>query len=122
MPKYKQAILIRTDLKMSPGKAAAQAAHASVEACLRTMTQDNILKTKIFDTWRREGGKKVVLKVAGKEELFKYKAAAEKDSIKVAAIKDAGMTELPPGTYTALGLGPDTESKINKIVGKLATL
>ena len=122
MPKYKQAILVRMDLNMSTGKVAAQCAHAAVEACMRVQRHDNILKTKVFDDWHRSGGKKVVLRVAGKDELFKYKASAEKRSITVAAIKDAGMTELPPGTYTTLALGPDTEERINMIVSSLAPL
>ena len=33
---YKQAILVRNDLKLPKGKMAAQAAHASVEAVLRS--------------------------------------------------------------------------------------
>jgi len=122
MVNYKQAILVRMDLNMSEGKKCAQCAHAAVEASFRVMKQDDILKTYIFENWQRSGGKKIVLRVAGKEELFKYKASAEKHSIKVAAIKDAGMTELPPGTYTALGMGPDTEERINMIVSSLGTL
>lgn len=122
MPEYKQVILVRTDLKMSKGKTAAQVAHASLDASLRVMQQDSILKGKVFDTWRRRGAKKVVLKVADESALFKYKAEAERAGIKVAAIKDAGHTELPPGTYTTLGVGPDTETKIDKVVGKLSPL
>jgi len=122
MPEYKQVILVRTDLKMSKGKTAAQVAHASVDACMRVIQQDNVLKTKVFDNWRKQGAKKIVLKVAGESEFFKYKSEAERASIKVAAIKDAGHTELPPGTYTTLGIGPDTEAKIDEIVGELSPL
>ena len=55
---YKQVILVRTDLKMSKGKVAAQVAHASTEATLRSDDQK-------IKAWRAKGMKKVVLKVDG---------------------------------------------------------
>ena len=53
---FKQVILVRQDLKMPKGKLAAQVAHASVEATLKSG------KDKIH-TWRYGGMKKVVLKL-----------------------------------------------------------
>ena len=41
---YKQAIVIRIDLGMSKGKTAAQAAHASLEAVMKTISTDKIRK------------------------------------------------------------------------------
>lgn len=34
-------------------------------------------------------------------------------------VKDAGLTQVKPGTVTALGVGPIEENKIDKITGKL---
>ena len=109
---YKQVILVRVDLKMPPGKAHAQVAHASVDSTLKS-------DKKIVDLWKKEGGKKVVLKVKDEKELFHYKQLAEDAGLKTALIKDAGHTVLEPGTITCLGIGPDLEEKIDKVSGKL---
>ena len=34
-------------------------------------------------------------------------------------LKDAGHTVVEPGTITCLGIGPDSEEKIDRITGKL---
>lgn len=109
---YKQVILVREDLKLPLGKAGSQIAHASVDATLKS-------DKKIVDLWKKEGGKKIVLKVKDEKELFKYKEMAESTGLKTALIKDAGHTVLEPGTITCLGIGPDEESKIDEVTGSL---
>ena len=109
---YKQVILLRQDLKLPLGKASSQVAHASVDAVMKS-------DKRIVDLWKKEGGKKIVLKVKDEKELFKYKQMAEGIGLKTALIKDAGHTVLEPETITCLGIGPDLEDKINKISGKL---
>ena len=119
---YKQAIVLRTDLGISKGKMCAQAAHASLEAAIKTLKVDKIHKSKVFENWRKEGAKKVVLKVMSESALIKLRDQAVRAGLRAALIKDAGFTELPAGTITALGIGPDKEEKIDKITGKLAAL
>ncbi|MEK6942546.1 MAG: peptidyl-tRNA hydrolase Pth2 [Nanoarchaeota archaeon] len=109
---YKQAILVRDDLKLPKGKMAAQVSHASVDATLKS-------DKKMVDLWKKEGMKKVILKVNEEKELFKYKQIAEDAGIKTALITDAGHTVVEPGTITCLAIGPDEEKKINEISGKL---
>jgi peptidyl-tRNA hydrolase, PTH2 family len=108
----KQAILIRKDLKLSKGKLAVQTSHASVEATLRS-------KRDKLKQWHDAGMKKVVLKVEDLTELNKYERLAKKEKIVTAKIKDAGKTEVKPGTITCLAIGPDESKKIDKISGKL---
>ena len=109
---YEQVILVREDLKLPKGKMAAQCSHASVDATLKS-------DKKIVELWKKEGGKKIVLKVEDEKELFKYKQMAEDARLKTALITDAGHTVVEPGTITCLGIGPEEESKINSVTGKL---
>ena len=111
----KQAIIVRSDLKMSKGKIAAQASHASVE-CLLKSHKDMI------NEWRSQGMKKVVLKVSSLDELKKFHRLAEEAGIITSFIADAGLTEVAPGTITCLGIGPDDEKKIDRITGNLQML
>ena len=111
----KQVILVRHDLKMSKGKIAAQASHASVD-CLLKSHKD------IVDKWHKQGMKKVVLKVKDLKELKKYMMLAEKANLANCIVVDAGHTELTPGTITCLGIGPDEEEKIDKVTGDLKML
>jgi len=110
--KYKQVILVRQDLKLPPGKLASQVAHASLEVTSKSE------KSQV-EEWKKEGAKKVVLKVKDEKELFNYKQMAEDSGLITALIKDAGHTVVEAGTTTSLGIGPDEEEKIDKVTGKL---
>ena len=110
---YKQVIVVRKDLKMSPGKVAAQVAHASVESWKKA-------DKKIKEAWEKEGAKKVVLEVQSEEELLELKRKSK--NLPTALIRDAGVTEVPPGTVTCLGIGPASEEEIDKLTGHLKLL
>jgi len=109
---YKQVILVRADLKLTKGKMAAQVAHASVDATLKS-SESTVKK------WRAQGMKKICLSVASKEELHKYAQFAKDEGLTVAIITDAGHTHLEPGTTTCAAIGPALEEDIDKITGKL---
>lgn len=111
----KQAIVVRTDLNMSKGKLAAQAAHASLEAYKKSSKNAK-------DEWESEGQKKVVLKVSGEKELVEIFMSAKKGKLPAALIRDAGKTQLLPGTATCVGIGPAEDVSIDKIAGKLKLL
>ena len=109
---YKQVLVVRNDLKMTKGKLAAQASHASVDALLKSHKDD-------VEKWRKQGMKKVVLKVADQKELMLVKSEAEEEGLVTALITDAGHTQLMPGTITCLGIGPHKAEKIDKVTGHL---
>jgi len=111
----KQAVLIRTDLKMSKGKQISQACHASIAAFLKS---DN----KSREKWINGGMKKVVLKVSSEKEIKEFYKLSKKDKLPCQIISDAGLTQIEPGSVTALGIGPTEDKKLDKITGKLKLL
>ncbi|ASJ10934.1 peptidyl-tRNA hydrolase [Thermococcus sp. P6] len=115
MFRYKQVMVTRKDLKLSRGKFAVQVAHGAVTAALKAQKE----KPDWFKAWFHEGQKKVVVKAENEGELFELKARAEKLGIPVALIRDAGLTEIPPGTITVLAVGPAPEELVDKVTGHL---
>jgi peptidyl-tRNA hydrolase, PTH2 family len=115
MAELKQVILVRQDLKLPKGKLAAQAAHASVEAVLKS--EDSMVKA-----WRSEGMAKIVVKVKDDKELIKYFQQAKDDGLIASLITDAGRTVIAPGTKTCVAIGPNNEVEIDKITGELSLL
>lgn len=109
---YKMVILVRTDLKkMEKGKTAVQVAHAAVSVADLARS----IKPHLYKAWLKEGQKKVVLKVPSLEDLYYFEDLAKKEGILTALISDAGLTQLPPGTKTVLGIGPITEDQAKKL-------
>ncbi len=115
---YKMCVVIRTDLGMSVGKMIAQACHAAVEASEEAKRVNH----SAWRRWRDEGAKKVALGAEGEDELRELAERAEGLGIAAAVIEDRGLTEVPPGTVTALGLGPDLSSRLDKVTGSLPLL
>jgi len=112
---YKQVIVVRKDLKMGKGKLASQVAHASL---LAYKNSGLIKRIK----WEREGAKKVVLEVGSLEELQYIYRKAKKLKLAVSIVRDAGKTQLRPGTITCICIGPEKEEKIDKITKHLKLL
>lgn len=109
---YKQAIIIRADLKLPKGKAVAQGAHAAVEAALRSEKSD-------VSMWRAQGQMKIALKVADQKELLRLNQMAKDMGLVTATITDAGRTCIAPGTMTCAAIGPAPEDDIDAVVKDL---
>ncbi|MFI5404714.1 MAG: peptidyl-tRNA hydrolase Pth2 [Candidatus Gagatemarchaeaceae archaeon] len=114
----KQAIVVRSDLKMGKGKLAAQAAHASLSAAEQAMGR----RSPWFDNWKDGGQAKIVLKVQSEEELQELFRKAKAAKLPASLIEDRGLTQLEPGTVTCLGIGPGPDEDIDRITGKLKLL
>lgn len=116
--RYKQVIVMRTDLKMSRGKIAAQAGHAAVSAAEEA-------RKKYSDWWKAwiaEGQCKIAVRAESEQELLELEEKAKKSKLPTALIIDRGLTELPPDTVTCLGIGPAPSTQIDTITGKLPLL
>lgn len=110
----KQVIIVRKNVKMGKGKICSQVAHASLHAYKIALRKFS----KKVKQWEVEGEKKIVLK-ANEDELLKIYQECLKLGLPVALIKDAGLTQIKPGTITALGIGPYDEYILDKLVGDL---
>lgn len=84
---YKQCIIVRKDIKLSPGKLAAQVAHGSV-------TSLDFADIRDIKIWKKTGQKKVVLQTNTLEDLFILKEEARKRKLPTSLITDAGKTEI----------------------------
>ncbi|MFW6000520.1 MAG: peptidyl-tRNA hydrolase Pth2 [Halorubrum sp.] len=109
----KQAIVARTDIGMGEGKLAAQVAHASLSAY-----QDAGERAR--KKWQGEGQKKVVLKGDSESRLFELADKADKEGLPYAIVRDAGHTQLEPGTVTALAVGPARDDSVDRVTGDLS--
>ena len=112
---YKQAIVVRNDLKMGKGKIAAQVAHAAVGSMRKSRKFD-------VDSWESEGSKKVVLKVGNLRKLKSIEKNTKDAKLSHFLVRDAGLTQIKSGTITCLGIGPVKEDKLNDIIKDLKLL
>ena len=115
---YKMVIVTRNDLDLSPGKLAAQVAHAAVACALSTKKNNS----KWFNKWQSEGAKKAVVKVESEQDFYPLKEKAEQLKISTCIIEDAGHTEIPAGTKTVLGVGPAPNNIVDQVTGHLPLL
>lgn len=112
---YKQVIIFRKDLNLSKGKIAAQAGHAAVSSA----TEARIYNKNWYKAWIMEGQRKIVVKVKNKKELLKFREYAVDLGLPNSLIVDRGLTEIPAGTITCLGIGPAPSEKIDRLTGEL---
>ena len=113
----KQVIVIRSDLGMGKGKLAAQCSHASLSAYKKCEKEDE----ENAREWEGQGQKKVVLKVSSEGELLELYEKMKRE-VPCALIRDAGHTQVEPGSVTCFGAGPADEAVLNKYTKHLKLL
>ena len=124
-------LVVRESLNMSTGKISAQVGHAvqnllinyfkiqifASKKNLDILPEESLLKAKITTDWLGHASRKVVLKADDKEWL------KLKEHFKdVIIIKDAGFTEVAPGSETVMCLWPMLKSTAPKEIKRLQVL
>ncbi|KAK7463834.1 hypothetical protein VKT23_005770 [Stygiomarasmius scandens] len=118
MEPCKMVLIVRTDLKMSPGKISAQCGHATL-ACYKALVKKN---PSLVRHWERTGQAKIALKANSEDQLLELEAIAKSLNLCARSIEDAGLTEVEAGTRTVLAIGPAPVEKVNEVTGKLRLL
>jgi PTH2 family peptidyl-tRNA hydrolase len=115
---FKQVIVVRRDIDMGTGKIAAQVAHAAVIGAEKVKTS----RREWFKAWFVAGQAKVVLKVKSIEELMEVRKRAEELHLPVVQVQDSGLTQIPSGTITCIGIGPAPSDLIDEVTLDLKLL
>jgi len=128
--RYKMVVVARSDLELSPGKLAAQACHAAlaahrfaISATTSASGNNSHSSQTVLSQWRAGGEKIVILRgpTGGGEMggLGGVIAAAARLGLPHFAVRDAGRTEVEPGTVTVLAVGPAEEGEVDAVTGSL---
>jgi peptidyl-tRNA hydrolase, PTH2 family len=114
----KMVLVLRGELRLTPGKAAVQVAHAAV----MLVRQAESRRSPYLEAWLAQGQKKIALTVPTLDDLQALERRARADGLPTVFVEDAGLTEVPPGTRTCLGLGPAPAARIDAITRALDLL
>ncbi len=115
---YKQALIIRLDLKIGRGKIAVQCSHAAVSAA----EEARIRFPQWWKGWLEDGQRKIALKVPDLDALLNLENVARRNRLPVYLVRDRGLTQVPPNTVTCVGIGPAPSNLVDNLTGDLALL
>lgn len=111
----KMALVIRCDLGMSKGKAAAQCAHAAV-GCYKKASKTT---PELLSQWETFGSAKVTMKIDSEAALYDLKTKAEALGLCAYEVHDAGRTQVTRGSVTVLAVGPGPVKIVDQVTGHL---
>ncbi|HTT26082.1 MAG TPA: aminoacyl-tRNA hydrolase [Thermoplasmata archaeon] len=112
-------LVLRADLRLTPGKAAVQAAHAAVNLVTGT---GGGKAGELLKAWMAEGARKIAVTAPTLDAMRELERAARARGLPTTMIQDAGYTEVAPGTVTCLGIGPGRNGDVDAVTGELALL
>ncbi|KAK3859228.1 hypothetical protein Pcinc_034633 [Petrolisthes cinctipes] len=112
---YKLVLVVRSDLKMGKGKAAAQCSHATLKAYKQLQQKSK----RLLRAWEMNGQPKVVVKIDDEGSLLDLASQGREVGLTVSLIQDAGRTQVTPGSRTVLALGPGPVHLLDQITGHL---
>ncbi|WPK27438.1 hypothetical protein PUMCH_004825 [Australozyma saopauloensis] len=114
-------LVVRQDLKMGKGKAAAQCSHATL-ALYKKMSnpESKAFNPEMLRRWEYGNGQaKITLQVPNQEEMDLLFATAMSLGVNAYIVHDAGRTQIAAGSATVLGLGPAPKSVMDQITSLL---
>ena len=110
----KQVRLGREERDLPLCKLAGKVAQGSLEAAVQA--------GETRDEWRDAGAKKIVVRCGDNTTLRELKDRCVELGIPCYLVRDAGHTVVEPGTLTALGVGPGSENRVDRVTGGLETV
>ncbi|XP_058806023.1 peptidyl-tRNA hydrolase 2, mitochondrial-like [Phymastichus coffea] len=110
----KLVLVVRNDLKMGKGKVAAQCAHAAVAAYKQALKHPKVLKD-----WELSRQTKIALRCETEEQLLEIHKHAKAVGLLSNVVRDAGQTQVAPGSRTVCGVGPGPVHLIDQVTGHL---
>ena len=116
---YKMVFVVNMELKMSPGKVAAQVGHATLGLYKYLQSQHD--QRDGLELWEERGSKKVVLRGNDVRQMLDLKKKAYELHIANIMVHDAGRTEVEPGSLTVFALF-GRNSNVDKVTGDLKLL
>lgn len=124
---FKMVFVVNSSLKMTTGKVASQTAHSAVSLYIKATTAGSggrprgilgSLLPRDMDVWVRHGQTKVVLKGRDESHLGELERQAEQLGLATVAIRDAGRTQIAPGSLTCLAIFGRI-SQLDSVTGQL---
>jgi PTH2 family peptidyl-tRNA hydrolase len=106
-------LVLRGELRLTPGKAAVQVAHAAVLLVLEAQRRHS----EALERWLSQGQKKIALEAPDLATLEELRRGAAARGLPAVFVEDAGLTEVAPGTRTCLGLGPAPAAEVDRLTG-----
>lgn len=97
--------VVNSDLKMKPGKVAAQCCHAAIQI------YEKMPKDLLYQEWLHTGTTKIVL-IATENQMIDLHRKYSNISVKVI---DAGRTQILPNSFTVLGFYVSRKSRIPEL-------
>ncbi|KPI86129.1 hypothetical protein ABL78_4821 [Leptomonas seymouri] len=133
----KMTLVVRKDLKMGNGKVAAQCAHAAVAVVeeilsmkasqltaptTSTLDSTSQLWLRWYDAWHASGCSKVALQCPDEETMMAIAKHAKAVGLPYSVVRDAGRTQIAPGSKTVVAVGPGPKSLVDEVTGQLKLL
>lgn len=113
----RMSLIVRQDLKMGKGKAAAQCSHATLALYKKMSNAESVAyNPQMLRRWEWGNGQaKITLQVPTQEDMDMLYAQAMERGVNCHIVHDAGRTQIQAGSATVLGLGPAPKPVLDSI-------